>query len=108
MLTIPKTKTNIEQRQAPDYIYNLAIQIKEDIENEDILFLIDSALSQSEKELLKQKLITLKLEVKTPADYFVNRKIYRTIAIIMDKSWTKNKQDKQIKQWLKNILYFNN
>ena len=86
MLVIQKTKTNLQTKQTQDYIYNLAIQIKEDIENEDILFLINSALSDSEKEYLKQKLITLKLEVKTPADYKVNRKIYRTIAIIMDKS----------------------
>ena len=86
MLVIPKIKTNIEQRQAPDYIYTLALQIKEDFENEDILFLINSALSDTEKEFLKQKLITLKLEVKTPADYRVNRKIYKMIAIIMDKS----------------------
>ncbi len=94
-----KTKTN--KIEMNNYIYSLALQLKEKLENEDIMLLINFALSLEEKEELKKQLQKLKIEVKTPVDYQVNRKIYRAIAIIMDKTNLQNKAEKQIKEDLK-------
>lgn len=85
------TKTKIEME---NYVYSLALQLKEKLENEDIELCI-SVLTLQEKEILKNQLLKLKIEMKTPADYRINRKIYRTIAIIMDKT---NIQSKAIKE----------
>lgn len=68
-----------------DYITSLALQLKENLENEDIELCI-SVLTDYEKQILKNELLRLKIEVKNPADFDVNRKIYFIIACIMDKT----------------------
>lgn len=78
-----KTKTNLENMQK--YIFPLATKIKEDLTNEDIKLCI-SVLNTQEKQILKNRLQEMKLEVKTPEDFETNRKIYKTIAIILDKT----------------------
>lgn len=83
MLKIPKTK--IENKKN-EYIFPLALKMKEEYENEDIELII-SVLWDNEKEILKNRLLELKIEVKTPADYSVNLKIYKIIAVIVDKSF---------------------
>lgn len=92
-----KTKTKI---QMENYVYSLALQLKEKLENEDIDLCI-SVLTEEEKQILKANLQKLKIEVKTPVDYQINRKIYRVIAIIMDHTNSKDKQEKQIRESLK-------
>lgn len=92
-----KTNTKIEMN---NYIYSLSLQLKEKLENEDIELCI-SILTEEEKQILKANLQKLKIEVKTPVDYQINRKIYRAIAIIMDQTNSKYKQEKQIRESLK-------
>lgn len=92
-----QTKTQ-KQFQTNDYIYSLALQLKTKLENEDILLLINHALSIEEKEDLKRQLLHMKLEVKHPVDYQVNRRIYRSIARIMDKTALEDKRQKAQRQ----------
>lgn len=81
-----KIKTN-------NYILPLALQLKERLENEDIELCV-SILSDYEKQLLKIELLRQKIEVKNPADYQVNRKIYKIIAVIMDKTLINQRKEK--------------
>lgn len=76
-----------------NYILPLALQLKERLENEDIELCV-SILSDDEKLLLKNELLRLKIEVKTPADYKINRKIYKIIAVIMDKTLINERKEK--------------
>lgn len=76
-----KTKTNLQNIQK--YIYPLATRIKENLTNSDIQLII-SVLTESEKQLLKKRLLEMKIETKTPDDFEINRKIYKTVAIILD------------------------
>ncbi len=92
-----KTNTKIEMN---NYMYSLSLQLKEKLENEDIELCIN-VLNDEEKEILKTQLQKLKVEVKTPVDYQINRKIYRAIAIIMDWTNSKDKQEKQKRESLK-------
>lgn len=91
------TKTKIKREN--DFIFPLALKIKDNYENYDIALII-SVLSPGEKTLLKNELLRLKIQVKTPADYEINRRIYRTIAIIIDKSCINTtKQNLAFKTW---------
>lgn len=77
------------------YIFNLAFRITEKLTNEDIETCI-SVLNKEEKELLKRRLLDYKINIKTPEDYEVNRKIYHTIAIILDLAVIKQNRNKNI------------
>lgn len=94
MLVIPKTKTKKEINES-EYIFPLALKMKEYLTNEDISLCI-SVLSESEKIILKNRLLQMKVEVKTPDDFKINRKIYLTIAIIMDKTTINQNKEKNI------------
>lgn len=72
-----------EIKEKSHYIYFLANKIKDDLTNDDIKTCI-SVLDTHEKEILNKLLLNMKLQVKTPDDFEINRKIYRTIALIID------------------------
>lgn len=77
------------------YIFNLAFRMTEKLTNEDIETCI-SVLNKEEKELLHRRLLDHKVKMQTPEDYEVNRKIYHTIAIILDLAVIKQNRNKNI------------
>lgn len=86
-LSITKMKTKIKNQlsEKQKYVYILAKQIRQNLENEDIETYI-SVLADDEKQYLAEYLKKEKIQAKTPADYQINRRIYLIIAFIMDKS----------------------
>lgn len=94
-MTKIQIKIKEQEKIINEYIFPLAMQIKEKLENEDIELCI-STLSDYEKEILRKRLLEMKVEVKTPADYRINKTIYLTIAIIMDKSVINRVKEKNI------------
>lgn len=100
-----KTKTN--DSNVNQYLFPLAKQIVGWLTNDDIETCIN-VLSDSEKEALKEILLTLKIEVKTPEDYDNNLIIYHTVWLVYNATLKQENEAKKQRSFMNRTTLLSN